>query len=35
MKFTGLEKLVAIVLVGLAVLTIVLAVGPYDFLHAV
>lgn len=35
MKFTGLEKFVAVVLVGLAILTIVLAVSPYNFLHAV
>lgn len=35
MKFTGLEKFVAIVLVGIALLTIVLTLSPYQYLHAV
>lgn len=35
MNFTGLEKLVALVLVGVALLTIVLTLAPYDYLHAV
>ncbi len=35
MKFTGLEKFVACVLVGLGLLTIVLTLIPYEYLHAV
>ncbi len=35
MKFTGLEKFVALVLVALALLTIVLTLLPYEYLHAV
>ncbi len=35
MNFTGLEKFVAIVLVGLAILTIALTLLPYEYLHAV
>ncbi len=35
MKFTGLEKFVALVLVGFGLLTIVLTLMPYEFLHAV
>lgn len=35
MKFTGLEKFVALVLVGIAALTIVLTLAPYEYLHAV
>lgn len=35
MKFTGLEKLVALVLVGVALLTIILTLAPYEYLHAV
>lgn len=35
MKFTGLEKFVALVLVGVALLTIVLTITPYEYLHAV
>ena len=35
MNFTGLEKLVALVLVGFAVLTIALTLAPYEYLHAV
>ncbi len=34
MKFTGLEKFVAIVLVCAALLTIVLTLSPYQYLHA-
>lgn len=35
MKFTGLEKLVACVVTGMAILTIVLTLSPYEYLHAV
>lgn len=35
MKFTGFEKLVAWTIVGAAVLTIVLTLSPYEYLHAV
>ncbi|EMZ38221.1 hypothetical protein C826_01734 [Helicobacter bilis WiWa] len=35
MKFTGLEKFVALVLVGFGLLTIALTLMPYEFLHAV
>lgn len=35
MKFTGLEKFVALVLVGVALLTIALTLAPYEYLHAV
>lgn len=35
MKLTAFEKLVAWTIVGLAILTIVLTLSPYQYLHAV
>ncbi len=35
MKFTGLEKFVALVLVGFGLLTVMLTLTPYEFLHAI
>lgn len=35
MKFTAFEKLVAWTIVGFAILTIVLTLSPYEYLHAV
>lgn len=35
MKFTGLEKFTALVLVGIAILIIILTLAPYEYLHAV